>query len=511
MKNEESSPQPSADGPVPGQEALDLLQEVDTYVHKLKHEHQRDDGLDHATAHRGSDQVRIDQTEAWVHEHTTALEVRRQQLDEQAAAQEIQQAELQNMRIRLVREGQKLKEQWKLLAAQKQSLDRKQAQSSNDRAAQRMLEGGSIPGDDADLQQQRQQIKSQRHQIQRAWATLKKEKAAIVRQQRRLTLKEQSLADTDASSGVGPSVDGRRLENYRQQLQEQFKQLRTGEAVVNLARQQYAELLEQRQVLVEVKRYLQATEQQMIRRWSVHRGVGMVGGLGSCMLFLLLFSFGVGHRIVHPVWRAKTEVGLTATVFDESRYGMAWMTQQHQLLVDDDLLREAIRLGAQRGVRIFSNTGTMREALSRGLSVELVAPGRIALTFCHTDKDLVVDVLKSVGRALVNHHTMEDRVSGRPNSMRIHQEAARDPQPIHDGRMVASLVTLLGSTVVVVVLAVFVRWSLLGSVRVFEQTAIPELDQLEDPDRWPQEPSLAEDAEHPAQDRAMLVDSETKP
>ena len=336
---------------------------------------------------------------------------------------------------------------------------------------------------------QRQQAKAQRQQIERVWAMLKKEKAALIQERHRLKLYAQSLENRTPASNAGPSLNQERLEQYRRQLQEQFKQLRTGEAVVDLARQQYAELLEQRQVLVETKRFLCSYEQELKKRWSVHRGVGLVGGVVSCLLFLLLFGYGVGHRIVQPVWQATTVVGITATVFDESRYGPQWLTQQHQLLVSNEILSESIRLGAQRGIRLFGDPNQMREALSRGLSVELVSPGRISLTLRHTDRPLAVNVLKSVGRALVNHHTTEDRVSGLPNSMRVYQAAAHDPQPVEDPRWIASLVTLLLSLAVVVVAAFVASWWLSRSVEVFQQQAIPEFDELEDDDLWPVEPA----------------------
>ena len=121
--------------------------------------------------------------------------------------------------------------------------------------------------------------------------------------------------------------------------------------------------------------------------------------------------------------------------------------------------------------------------------MELVEPGRVLLALRHTDRQLAVNVLKSVGRALVNHHTVEDRVAGLPNSMRVYQAAAHDLQPVEDARWIASLVAL-GLSLVAVLVAVFgvIRWQL-RSVGVFQQQAIPEFDQLEDDDLWPSEPA----------------------
>ncbi len=506
-------PKPTVnDTPPAAAKALSMLKDMDTYIQQLRDPHAEDSSRaarsnttdqDPTSPPPAATQAQAAKAQAWIEEHAAALEHRRQQLDEQAASQEILQSQLQDMRLRLVREGKKLKQEWAALAQEKKTLAKKRA-SWEERLqampAQTVTDDQrGQDGSGATAEHDRLSIQTQRRQVERAWALVKKEKAALVRQRRRLKLEAQSLGQQSEAHRTGPQVTQERLDHYRQQLQDQFKQLRAGEAVVDLARQQYGELLDQRQVLSEVKRYLGSCETEMIRRWSTHRGVGLVGAAVSCFLLLLLLSFGIGHRIVKPVWRARTVVGITATVFDESRYGSAWVTKKHQMLVGDALLGEAIRLGAQRGVRIFDHVGGMREALSQGLSVHLQSPGQISLEFRHTDKQLVIDVLKSLGRAFVNHHTVQDRVSGRANSMRIFEAAARDPKPIKDGRTIASLATLLVLSLFVAGLALMLRWWMMRSVSVFEQQVIPELEQLEDPELWPTD--LAHETRFNAVDR----------
>lgn len=420
---------------------------------------------------------RIDEAVKWIEHHTALLESRRQQLDDQATAVEIQESDLKDTQLRLAQDSQKIKQEWAALAEEKESLKQLRARAAREKKISET--GEKNPKDDA----QAQRIVRQRRQIERAWKLLKKEKEGLVQQRRRLKLQAKRLADRPESTSRQQS------DRSRQELQDQFNELRAGQAVVDFARQQYAELLEQRQILVESKRFLCATEQEMIRRWSVNRGVGLVGGAVSCILFLLLFSYEVGHRIVDPVWRAGTVVGLTATVFNESHYGQAWVTKQHQLVISDEMVSEAIRMGAQRGVRLFEDSSEMRDALNRGLTIRLRAPGKILFEYEDTNRHLAVNVLKSLGRAFVSHHTMEDRLSGRPNSMRIYESAASDPVPIEDGRMVASGMTLVVSLASVTVLALTIWGWLSRSTRIFEQQAIPETDQLEDDSIWPPPPS----------------------
>ena len=55
--------------------------------------------------------------------------------------------------------------------------------------------------------------------------------------------------------------------------------------------------------------------------------------------------------------------------------------------------------------------------------------------------------------------------------------------------MLASAATLVIASAMVTVMALMLWWWLSHSAYVFEQQAIPELDQLEDDDLWPAEAS----------------------
>ena len=81
--------------------------------------------------------------------------------------------------------------------------------------------------------------------------------------------------------------------------------------------------------------------------------------------------------------------------------------------------------------------------------------------------------------------------------------------------MVASMVTLIISSGVVVILTLLLWWWLSHSAYVFEQQAIPELDQLDDDDLWPDEDSVSgqgpnesnqeepDDVEHDSKDQGQ--------
>lgn len=433
--------------------------------------------------------------EAWLAEHTAALDARQQQLEDRNTALEIERNELRDARLRLEEDAKKLGQQREALEQEKKhlaqwkqktqarvaALEAERASSSKGQGPVAAADAGKAGEMTAQLEKQQKQLLVHRQQLERSWAALKQEKAALVRRQR-------DLESHAAGLPVGSATESeQRLQKMQSEMQKRYVELRAGEAVVDLARQQYSELLEQRQTLVEVKRFLGTVEDEMVRRWSVHRGFGLVGGAVSCLLFLLLFSHSVGQRIVDPVWRATMTVGVTMAVIDESRYGDAWLTENHQKLISDEMITEAIRLSTQRGVRIFDDAPSMREALTGGLSLSISKPGAMLLELRHTNPDLAVEALEALGRAFVNHRNMEDRIAGQASSMEIKQPAARDPAPIEDNRMTASVIMLAVSTVVVTLLAIITWWWLSRSVRVFDEMAIEELDELEDPDRWPTE------------------------
>jgi len=484
--------------PSEANQALRVLEEMDELIAQLNTDRSQDAAGAKPVAQERSDQDQATQqdrdqclveSQAWLEQHTDSSMHRREPLDDNVTSLEIQRSKLHDLRQQLNEESQKIAQAWEAIAQGKNELVRQRAvleadqRSAKTSGEEDKQEKKHSVRDDAGLKRQRQAIA-------KAWAKLQKEKTALSQERRRLKLQFKSLSEQQSEEPRADRSTKKRLDAYRQQLKEQYQELRTGEAIVDLARQQYTQLLEQRETLVEVKRFLCAYEVEVARRWSVNRSVGLVGGVVSCLLFLLLFSYEVGHRIVDPVWRAGTVVGITSEVLDESKYNSTWLTEQHQLLMSDHLVSEAIRLGAQRGVRLFADVSLMREALSQGLSVKLRSPGRLMIEFRGSNKEMSVNVVKSLGRAFVSHHTMEDRISGRPNSMRIYEAAAIDPFPVKDRRMVASVATLVIASAVVVILTLLLWWWLSHSVYVFEQQAIPELDQLEDDDLWPAEESV---------------------
>ncbi len=467
-----------------------------------------------------ADQAHVQHAQAWLTEHSEALDERQRSLEEQTTALEIERDELKNMRVRLSQEGMKLQQHRKVLAQEKNKVAKMQKKLKEKMASVQVIpaqpgEAGGASGVDQEaetaakieLEKQQKQILVHKRQLEQSWTALKREKALLVRRQREL----EAMDDGELGASGG-KVSQDRLLAMQSKLQKQYQELRAGEAVVDLARQQYAELLEQRQTLLEAKRFLTSVEKEMMRRWSVHRSVGLVGGAVSCLLFILLFSYGVGQRIVKPTWRASTVIGVTMSVFDESSYGDAWLTKQHQLMVGDEMLEEAVRLGAQRGVRIFEDVGAMRDALTRGLVVTLLEPGKMTLELRHTNPVLAVDVLDSLGRAFINHHTMEDRIAGRPNSMRTFQASARDPQPVEDDRLMASVVAFVVTFVFVALMALIFRWWLSRAIGIFESQSIPELEELDDSDRWPEEAAreagaVGQEDEEEIVEGAVLSDS----
>jgi len=521
--DESDTPSPKGPDRSPGvgDHALDLLNEMDEYISQIKANHggqtttrssvdtppsdprvHPEEPIGNPPGFTPDTPDQFDQSQEWVKEHTLALGQREQELEERATAIEIERSELEDMKLRLTQEQE-------ALAKEKKALIRERRSTSHGRLPRQSgspTDPSAVHPDQAKIDQQKRKLRLQKKQLEQAYEKLKHKIAAFEKQKQRFEQTRQAHAQ--APNARSSPVDAVPSAADEKQLRERLEQLQADEAVVNLARQQYVELLDQRQILVEVARYLPLAEQEMIRRWSIHRGVGLVGGMVSCLLFLVLFSYSLGQQVVRPVWRAQTLVGVSSSVFKKADYGSAWLTSVHQELVGDELLGEAIRLSAQRGVRIFNDASAMREALSHGMAIEMIAPGRISIEFRHPDKGLTVDVLKALGRAFVNHHTTQDRIAGQPNSMRIYEDAARDPQPIEDGRMMASAITFGVSTLVVFFLVLIFRWWLGRSVGGFDAEMIPELEQLETDDLWPTDSVLVPDDQDPPDEKSDQAEAD---
>src|SRR5204863_6500627 len=107
---------------------------------------------------------------------------------------------------------------------------------------------------------------------------------------------------------------------------------------------------------------LASSEAEMVRRWSTHRAAGLVIGAALAIVFLAIFSYAVGQRVVDPVWRASATFEMSAPADTNAS---AWAEAQRKLLLSEPMLQETLSQLNQRGTKMFEKTDELREHLAK--------------------------------------------------------------------------------------------------------------------------------------------------
>ncbi len=274
-----------------------------------------------------------------------------------------------------------------------------------------------------------------------------------------------------------------KLHQYRKLMRKRTEGLRQAEVQLQVTRQQYTGLEQQRQMLVEVKKFLESSEAEMVRRWATHKSATLVVGMVLCVLLLTVVSYGSANRFVHPVWRATAVFEATPPEGAETSTA-AWLNHHQQLILGDVVMGETISQLNLRGNYSFKDAQSLREHLRKTLMFTAATPGRLELTYRHSDKAAAPMLLESIGRAFVGYQTTLDRIADRAISTRILQAAAVDPKPVEDRRLMVAGILFVSLLLTTSGLTIVARWWLRRASRVFDAEANASLAVLDDPDAW---------------------------
>ncbi|MEX0774415.1 MAG: hypothetical protein WD042_01750 [Phycisphaeraceae bacterium] len=278
-----------------------------------------------------------------------------------------------------------------------------------------------------------------------------------------------------------------KLARYRKVLRERGSMLRQSEARVDSYMHQYEGLLQQRQMLLDVKQFLANSEAEMVRRWATQRAAGIVVGGLFCLLFLAIASYLAGQQIAQPVWQASTVIAGAApqATAQAPADGDVWLASRRSVLLSDPVLKEAMNQLDQRGLRPYDDIAQFRLAMDQSLQLSALDQAQLRLDLQGKDREQIVTLLESLGRGYVGHELMQAHNQNRPGDTRIVRAAARLPDPVRDDRLKLGASIFGVGLLLSIILAVVFRWWLLRASRVLESESAAIFAGVADDAKWP--------------------------
>ena len=365
------------------------------------------------------------------------------------------------------------------------------------------------PSEDlAQLQEREEQLDRLREQLEQREATLEtklanyrqkleQSKLLLLAEREHLRQKEKAIDKRAASGQTGGEETGKeqgrndarrtKLHKYKTLLRQRSKTLRDADRRSRSSKLAVSGLKQQRQMLVEVKKFLESSEAEMVRRWATNKASALVVGTILCLSLLALISYFVGQNAIQPVHRAAMTM-VIKTSNDQPLRPVKFVARHRSLLMADAVLNETISQLAQRGTRPFDQAKQLLAHLSLNLKVSSPGSGRLELSYLDTDGLLAQTMLESLGRAYLSYQASQNRIEGTESLSRIVQPAALAPKPVEDLRLIVSAAVFGGMVLLGLIFGLIMRWWLMRSQRVFDSDPAMAMAGLENPVEWTDAP-----------------------
>ncbi len=233
-------------------------------------------------------------------------------------------------------------------------------------------------------------------------------------------------------------------------------------------------------MLVEVKKFLEVSEAEMIRRWATQKAANLVVGIVIAITLLAAFSYGIGYQVSQPVWQGDMALSLNLPENQPAPTAASWAISTRQIVMGEPVLKESLSQLEQRGIRLFNSTQALADHLDKQLTIS-GQPGKIELAYQTQDKDLCVPLLESVGRAIVGFQLAQDRLANRKDTIQIARAAKRLPDPVRDDRLKITGITFSILLGICLVAWLLLRTWLKRTQRMFGIENAPELEPLSEP------------------------------
>ena len=299
-------------------------------------------------------------------------------------------------------------------------------------------------------------------------------------------------------------IKGRRqkIRDYLAQLREQSAKLRDAQSEADASTGQAAGLEKERRNLVEVRKFLEMSEHQMVTQWSKRSASNVAAVVIFAVAAAATASYFAARAVVHPVWqatmamsfdpaptatapdpaavRAAVEAGLPASPAAEPGVDTEvtlteaadasptrWLNGFRQRLTSESVLQSTLDdLNGNLSVRLFDGTEALAERLATGLRVN-GPPEAVQFTYLTTDREHADDLLQNLSHAVVGDQMQ--RHDGR--TARVIAAPLRSDQPVRDDTNLYMAAIFLAQIAVGLLLTVVLRLFFARATRVLHPGA----------------------------------------
>jgi hypothetical protein len=245
--------------------------------------------------------------------------------------------------------------------------------------------------------------------------------------------------------------------------------------------EQMAKMENERQHLLDVRKMLAASEQQMIRRWARQRAVFSFACVGIILAVSAAASWVVVNQLYPPklsasvVLEARARAGAPAPTPDQLQ---EWSTWHSQVVTDSSFQQTLAKRMADRNLDQWSRQEQVASTLSKQVVVAADQPGVVMFSMAGPDggeMTAFLDVLaqtvltesnKQAGRRSDNATTVA--TGERKEEGRV-LYASLNPLPLSDDRMMRALPIFGGTVVGLMILTLLTYFKLIRSKRIFDE------------------------------------------
>ncbi len=277
------------------------------------------------------------------------------------------------------------------------------------------------------------------------------------------------------------------IHSRREKIREYIRDFRQnhgrsrGSSATGLDAGRVAQLEQERVTLLEVKRFLQNSEADMVKKWALQKSASLAATLVIAVAAAAAVSWTAANVVAKPLYQSTLTMQVRAAPDEEVLPPGVWLGGYGRDLLSEPVLLEVRNQLNQRDLRLAGTVEGLRSRLAGNLAV---GGDRDALEITFTDPDptLVTPVLDAVGRGLLIHHMATDRRAGRmSDTAAMKSEAVLRDRPVKDDRLRFFGMILGGFAVLALLMAIPARMLAARATPVLRESAHPELATLDHP------------------------------
>jgi len=385
-------------------------------------------------------------------EHAALTEMKSAALEDNDRSLEERERDLAQLRASLDMEGDRLEEQWREFEAQKQSMHDGSAPALTSSEQQQQFEDRERQLEDARLT-----VASERERLDEMAAQLQRDRESVRRERSAVEVdRDRGAAMTAIGAAMDKTLEECRIR--RERLRGVRVALRVREAKLNKAREvirarhkESERVLAMRDRVVRAQEEIEEQREAIARQSDRSRVAGVVLKLVIAIAILGGLSWAVADRVAPTTDLAiATIVAQGAGLDDESI--QEWSAYSESLAMDPRLMEETADRLKRRGVEALAAPGAVHAYFKESLNIDAPRPGELNIALRGEGGAATRRILDTYLAALVAIANDGRGLRANQASTVVSQNAKVDGPPLRDERLKWAGAMWGGSTLLVLLI-----------------------------------------------------------